>query len=240
MKIAIIGYGKMGKIIAKLAEEAGHRIVLIIDRDNLDDLTAERLAEAEVAIEFSQPESAVGNISACLEAGIPVVCGTTGWLDRLDEVKGQVSRCQGALFYASNYSIGVNIFFAVNRYLARLMNRHPQYEVALEEIHHTQKVDAPSGTAITLANGILEEIDRKRTWVAEAPSAPGEIHIHSIRLGETPGTHQIVYSSPTDSIAIRHEANSREGFAKGALEAAQWLVGKQGVFGMKDMLGLEI
>lgn len=240
MKIAIIGYGKMGRIIAKLAEEAGHTIALIIDRDNLEDLTPGRLAEAEVAIEFSLPESAVGNILACLEAGVPVVCGTTGWLARLEEVKEQVSRCQGALFYASNYSIGVNIFFAVNRYLARLMNGQPQYDVALEEIHHTQKLDAPSGTAITLANSILEEIERKQTWVAEAPPAPGEIHIQSIRVGETPGTHQIVYSSPVDSIAIRHEANSREGFAKGALEAARWLVGKQGVFGMEDMLGLAI
>ncbi|MBV6428879.1 MAG: 4-hydroxy-tetrahydrodipicolinate reductase [Haliscomenobacter sp.] len=240
MKIALIGYGKMGKIIAKLAEEAGHTIALVIDRDNLDELTSGRLAEAEVAIEFSQPESAVGNIIACLEAGLPVVCGTTGWLDHLDEVKAQVASCQGALFYASNYSIGVNLFFAINRYLARLMNGQPQYDVALEEIHHTQKLDAPSGTAITLANSIVEEIDRKQTWVAQVPPAPGEIPIHSIRLGETPGTHQIVYTSPVDSIVIRHEANSREGFAKGALEAAQWLVGKQGVFGMEDMLGLAI
>ncbi|MBK8653476.1 MAG: 4-hydroxy-tetrahydrodipicolinate reductase [Haliscomenobacter sp.] len=240
MKIAIIGYGKMGKIIAKLAEEAGHTIALVIDRDNLDELTSGRLSEAEVAIEFSQPESAVGNITACLEAGLPVVCGTTGWLDHLEEVKAQVARCQGALFYASNYSIGVNLFFAINRYLARLMNGQPQYDVALEEIHHTQKLDAPSGTAITLANSIVEEIDRKQTWVAQVAPAPGEIPIHSIRLGETPGTHQIVYTSPVDSIVIRHEANSREGFAKGALEAAQWLVGKQGVFGMEDMLGLAI
>lgn len=240
MKIAIIGYGKMGKIIAKLAEEAGHTIALVIDRDNLDELTPGRLSEAEVAIEFSQPESAVGNITACLEAGLPVVCGTTGWLDHLEEVKAQVARCQGALFYASNYSIGVNLFFAINRYLARLMNGQPQYDVALEEIHHTQKLDAPSGTAITLANSIVEEIDRKQTWVAQVAPAPGEIPIHSIRLGETPGTHQIVYTSPVDSIVIRHEANSREGFAKGALEAAQWLVGKQGVFGMEDMLGLAI
>lgn len=176
MKIAIIGYGKMGKIIAKLAEEAGHTIALVIDRDNLDELTSGRLSEAEVAIEFSQPESAVG-MTACLEAGLPVVCGTTGWLDHLEEVKAQVASCQGALFYASNYSIGVNLFFAINRYLARLMNGQPQYDVALEEIHHTQKLDAPSGTAITLANSIVEEIDRKQTWVAQSgPCARGNSH----------------------------------------------------------------
>ncbi len=240
MKIAIIGYGKMGKVIAKLAQEAGHDIPLVIDRDNLHELTPARLAAAEVAIEFSRPESAAGNIIACLEAGVPVVCGTTGWLDKLDAVKEAVNRSQGAFFYASNYSIGVNIFFAVNRYLARLMNGQMQYEVALEEIHHTQKLDAPSGTAITLANSIVAELDRKRSWVTETPPSAGEVFIHSIRVGETPGTHQVIYSSPVDSITIRHEAASREGFAKGALQAAQWLVGKKGIFGMEDMLGLTI
>lgn len=236
MKIALIGYGKMGKTIEQLAQAKGHKVVLKIDVDNRDQLTAGRLAGADVAIEFTRPESAFGNIVAALEAGIPVVSGTTGWLDRLEEIKTICAREKGAFFYASNFSIGVNIFFAVNRYLARMMEQQPQYEIEVEEIHHTQKLDAPSGTAITLAQGILDEISRKKFWVNDKDDNPEALPIISKRIDPAPGTHEIHYHSEIDSITIRHTAHSREGFAAGALMAAEWIVGKQGVFGMGDLL----
>jgi len=236
MKIALIGYGKMGKTIEKLAESKGHEVVLKIDTDNRDDLKTGRLSEADVAIEFTRPESALDNIKAAMEAGVPIVSGTTGWLDQLDEIKAICTQKKGAFFYASNYSIGVNIFFAVNRYLARLMEPQEQYAIEMEEIHHTQKLDAPSGTAITLAQDILNEVSRKKYWVKEQSDDPEGLSIASKRIDSTPGTHEINYHSAIDSITIRHTAHSRQGFASGALMAAEWLIGKEGVFGMEDML----
>ncbi len=237
MKIALIGYGKMGRAIDGLATAAGDEVILRIDQDNPEDLSPERLSRAEVAIEFSRPEAAFGNIRACLAAGVPVVSGTTGWLDRLEEAKAFCRQQGGAMLYASNFSIGVNLFFALNHYLAHLMKGQEQYDVALEEIHHTQKLDAPSGTAITLAEGILDELTRKDRWVNHEKADSGELPIISKRIGQVPGTHTVSWSSSIDTITIRHEAHSREGFARGALQAARWIIGKRGFFEMKDMLG---
>lgn len=236
MKIALIGYGKMGKTIYQLAQAAGHEVILRIDVHNSQDLQAASLSQADVAIEFTRPESAFNNIVTCLENGVPVVCGTTGWLDRLEEANQLVEKYQGGLFYASNYSIGVNIFFAVNKFLAKMMKRYRQYEISMEEIHHTEKLDAPSGTAITLAEGILSEIDRKKSWTNQATDQADELPIISKRIDKVPGTHQISYDSSVDNITITHTAHSREGFARGALAAAEWMVGKQGSYGMEDML----
>jgi 4-hydroxy-tetrahydrodipicolinate reductase len=236
MKIAIIGYGKMGKTIERVARERGHEIALIIDQDNKDDL--DRLSEADVAIEFTRPESALTNLLSCLQHGVPVVCGTTGWLDHWEAVSARFTAEDGALLYASNYSIGVNIFFEINRRLAELMAAQPQYEVRLEEIHHTQKLDAPSGTGITLANDILKALPRKSHWVNRPAQTADELPIISKREDPAPGTHTIEYVSPIDSILIRHTAHSREGFASGAVLAAEWLLGKRGVFGMRDVLGI--
>jgi len=235
MKIALIGYGKMGRIIDRLAAEEGGEVVLRIDRDNPGDF--EKLHLAEVAIEFSQPDSAFENIRHCLDAGVPVVSGTTGWTDRMDEIRTHCERTGGAFFYASNFSIGVNIFFALNRFLAERMNRWTSYDIQLEEIHHTQKLDAPSGTAIVLAKDILERIDRKENWVNREATDPKELSILSRRVDPAPGTHRVVYRSAIDEIEIRHEAFGREGFARGALQAAKWLIGKKGCFGMNDLLG---
>jgi len=237
MKIAIIGYGKMGKTIDQMAVEKGHEIVLKIGITNLTDFTKEKMQQAEVAIEFSNPESAVENISNCMKWGVPVVSGTTGWLDKMDEIKVICKKENGGFFYASNYSVGVNIFFAINRQLAKMMNDQPQYQVEMEEIHHTQKLDAPSGTAITLAEGIIEEIERKSNWTKEKSDNNVDLPIISKRIDKVPGTHEIVYSSSIDSIEIKHTAHSRAGFAGGAILAAEWMVGKKGCFGMKDMLG---
>ncbi|MFQ5445749.1 MAG: 4-hydroxy-tetrahydrodipicolinate reductase [Saprospiraceae bacterium] len=243
MKIALIGYGKMGKAIEGIALQKGHDIALKIDRKNRDTLTIREVQTADVAIEFSRPETAFDNIAFCLNAGVPVVSGTTAWLDRLGEARTLCRQTGGAFLYASNFSIGVNIFFALNRHLAAMMKSQNQYDVVMEEIHHTQKLDAPSGTAITLAEGILSELSRKKKWVcvegeggAPAP-VPGEILIASKRRGRVPGTHIVNWESSVDSIEIRHTAHSREGFAAGALAAAEWLVGKRGCFEMKDMLG---
>ncbi|MBX2877211.1 MAG: 4-hydroxy-tetrahydrodipicolinate reductase [Saprospiraceae bacterium] len=236
MKIALIGYGKMGKTIDQLAQAAGHQVVARIDVGNQGDLSAESLTSADVAIEFTRPESAFNNIVTCLENGVPVVSGTTGWLDRLEEAKQLVEKYQGGLFYASNYSIGVNIFFAINKQLAKLMKRYDQYGISMEEIHHTQKLDAPSGTAITLAEGILGELSYKKSWVNEPSQQDEELPIISKRIDKVPGTHTIRYNSPIDNITITHTAHSREGFARGALAAAEWMVGKQGFYGMEDML----
>jgi 4-hydroxy-tetrahydrodipicolinate reductase len=237
MKIALLGYGKMGRAIEQLALEAGDEIVLRIGSQEAGSLSAAALQAAEVAIEFSRPERAFGHIQLCLEAGLPVVCGTTGWLERMAEARALCEKRQGALFYASNFSIGVNLFFALNRYLAQLMRSQPQYGVGMEEIHHIHKLDAPSGTAITLAEAILQELPGKSEWVNQPPADPGQLFINSVREGEVPGTHQVRYDSPTDSILICHEAHSREGFARGALQAAHWLPGRQGYFEMRDMLG---
>ncbi len=237
MKIALIGYGKMGQTIERLARAAGHEIVLIVNIDNRDDLTPENLRQAEVAIEFTQPDSAPDNIRACLEAGVPVVSGTTGWLEQLPAMRELCNMTGGAMLHATNFSIGVNIFFALNRFLAKMMNRQLQYDVQLEEIHHTQKLDAPSGTAITLAEGILSELDRKTRWINAAAAQPEELSIISKRTDPTPGTHTVSYHSEVDTISIRHQAHSREGFARGALVAAEWIIGKQGTFTMNDVLG---
>jgi len=237
MKIAIIGYGKMGKTIEKMATEIGHEIVLKIGSKNKTDFTSVNLQKAEVAIEFSNPESAFENISTCLKCGIPVVSGTTGWLDKIEEVKGICEASQSAFLYASNFSIGVNIFFAINRELAKMMNPQPQYDIAMEEIHHTQKLDAPSGTAITLAKEILAEVQRKDKWVNEKSIQNRALSILSKRIDKVPGTHSIVYESEIDSIEIKHTAHSRAGFASGAIQAAEWILGKKGSFSMSDMLG---
>jgi 4-hydroxy-tetrahydrodipicolinate reductase len=237
MKIALIGYGKMGKTIERLALAKGYDIALIIDKDNPQDFTNENLRKAEVAIEFSQPESAFENVKTCLEASVPIIVGTTGWLEHLAEAKAICKRTGGAMIQATNYSIGVNLFFALNRYLAKLMNGQPQYDVQIEEIHHTQKLDAPSGTAITIANDILNEINRKMQWVNHEASDVSDLQIISKRIDPAPGTHEVTYHSEIDTIKISHEAHSREGFALGALTAAEWIVGKKGFFTMQDVLG---
>ena len=242
MKIALIGYGKMGKTLEKVALLRGHQVVLKIDVDNRADF--DRLAEADVAIEFTRPESAVQNLEKCIAAGVPVVCGTTGWLSVFERISALCNDKNSAFFYASNYSIGVNIFFEINRQLAKMMNDYPMYDVSMEEIHHTQKLDAPSGTAITLAQGILQNIARKTNWVTNTegaasttPVGESDISILAKRIDPAPGTHVVQYNSPIDSIEITHTAHSREGFATGAVVAAEWLVGKKGVFSMRDLLG---
>ena len=241
MKIALIGYGKMGKTIENIAILRGHEIVLRLDINNPEDF--EKLSEADVAIEFTHPESAVGNLEKCIAAGVPVVCGTTGWLKHFDDIAAKTNNQNSAFFYASNYSIGVNIFFEINKRLAEMMKTQPQYDVKMEEIHHTQKLDAPSGTAITLAEGIFQNIGRKNNWVCSTENSPNtegsvqDIVITAKRIDPAPGTHSVTYDSPIDTIEITHTAHSREGFATGAVLAAEWLYGKKGVFSMKDMLG---
>ncbi len=240
MKIALIGYGKMGHEIERILVARGHEIPLIIDYDTTDRMTAENLAACDVAIEFTTPGTAYGNIVACLEAGVPVVCGTTAWLDRLPEVTALCERNKGAFFYASNYSIGVNVFFAVNRQLAEMMNRFPEYDVTLNEVHHVQKKDAPSGTAVTLAEGILAGIDRKSAWTLGATTVPTELGVTAQRRSVVPGIHTVVWESEADVITIDHTAKSRAGFAMGAVLAAEFMADKRGagrVYGMKDLLG---
>ncbi|MBC8004351.1 MAG: 4-hydroxy-tetrahydrodipicolinate reductase [Verrucomicrobia bacterium] len=238
MKIALIGYGKMGKEIEKIALDRGHEIVLKIDITNPEDLTIRNLQQADVAIEFTIPSSAVANYRLCFEAGIPVVSGTTGWLDRLEEVTQTCQKLDGTFFYASNFSLGVNIFFALNKKLAALMANRPEYKVEMEEIHHTQKLDAPSGTAITLAEGILENIPSLTTWVNNTTDNSQELGIISQRTGEVPGTHIINYDSEVDTIQISHRAKSRKGFAFGAVLAAEFSQGKKGVLNMNDLLNI--
>lgn len=235
MKIALIGYGKMGKIIERIALERGHQIVSIIDIDNREDFGSEAFKSADVAIEFTVPHTAVDNVRKCFEAGVPVVCGTTGWTAALPELKKELEAMDATLFWSSNYSVGVNIFMEVNRYLALLMNRFPQYNVEMTEVHHTQKLDAPSGTAITLAEGILEQLERKTGWSPETEESPESMAIKSIREGQVPGIHTIRYDSADDSITITHDAKSREGFALGAVLAAEFTAGKKGLLSMKDL-----
>ena len=236
MKIALIGYGKMGKEIEQILIARGHTIPLIIDLNNTNDLDAAHLKEIDVAIEFTTPSTAYGNVVKCLEAGVPVVCGTTAWLDKLPQVEQLCKEKTGAFFYASNYSIGVNIFFEINRRLAQLMNRFGEYDVTIEETHHTQKKDAPSGTAVTLAEGILENLDRKQKWVCGTTTVPEELEVVAIRRSVVPGTHTVTYESDVDSLSIPHMAKSRRGFALGAVLAAEFLYGKTGIFSMKDLM----
>lgn len=235
MKIALIGYGKMGKMIEQIALSRGHSIVSIIDENNLDGFDSEQFKSADVAIEFTTPSSALDNFRKCFAANVPVVAGTTGWLEHMSEVKKACEDGQ-TFFYASNYSLGVNIFFAVNKYLAKIMNQFTDYSVKMEEIHHIHKLDAPSGTAITLAEGIIENIDRKTDWHLEAETKPEDISIHCIREGEVPGIHEIFYESEADIISIKHDAKNRKGFALGAVLAAEFTCGKKGFLGMQDML----
>lgn len=238
MKIALIGYGKMGQAIEEIALRKGDAIVLKISIDNVEYFTTEAVQKADVAIEFTGPQSAVENIKKCIDAGVPVVSGSTGWLQQWNEVKNYCKQNNGSLIYASNFSIGVNLFFEVNTYLAQLMARHEEYDVMLEEIHHTQKKDAPSGTAITLAEQVLQHITRKKHWVNHISDNETELEIISERIDSTPGTHKIKYFSSIDDIEIVHTAHNRKGFASGAVLAAEFLVGKKGIYTMKDVLGL--
>jgi 4-hydroxy-tetrahydrodipicolinate reductase len=238
MKIALIGYGKMGKAIEAIAIAKGHEIVHRIDLNSTHLLEKEELSKADVAIEFTTPETAYNNILKCFEANVPVVCGTTGWLEKLPEIKAQCLEKHQGFLYASNFSVGVNIFFEINKRLAELMASQSQYDIKMEEIHHTQKKDAPSGTAITLAEQILEKVSRKTGWVNEASSKAEALSILSKRIDPAPGTHTITYTSAIDDITITHTAHSREGFAAGAVVAAEWLDGKKGIFTMKDVLNL--
>lgn len=238
MNIALIGYGKMGKAIEEIAVQRGHSIVLTIDISNHHDLTKENLAKADVAIEFTGPESAFQNVLKCLEAGVPLVCGSTGWLHHLEEARKACTENNGALLVSSNFSVGVNIFFEINKRLAELMQPHPDYNIFMEEIHHTQKKDAPSGTAITLAGQILEKITRKKSWVNQISQNPVELSIISKRIDPAAGTHSVLYQSDIDDIEIKHTAHNRKGFASGAVLAAEFLAGKKGIYGMKDVLGL--
>jgi len=236
MKIALLGYGKMGKEIEKIAVSRGHEIVLKVNVDNAQDLTIDNLKKADAAIEFSTPETAYSNIQKCFEANVPVVVGTTGWLHKIEEVKNSATSEGKGFFYASNFSIGVNVFFEINKKLAQLMSPYKEYSIEMEEIHHTQKLDAPSGTAITLAEGIMENNTRKSKWVNETSTVDSELAIFSKRIENIPGTHTVVYNSSIDEIYIRHTAHNRQGFALGAVVAAEFMKGKSGYYGMNDLL----
>jgi 4-hydroxy-tetrahydrodipicolinate reductase len=239
MKIALIGYGKMGKTIEKIAVDRKHDIVLKIDVNNASNFTVENLKKADIAIDFSIPDSAYENISKCFEANVPVVCGTTGWLDRMDEIINTANNQQKGFFYASNFSVGVNVFFKLNQYLAKIMDKLNEYEVNMEEVHHIHKLDAPSGTAITLAEGIINNIDRKSKWVLDKPSKDINIGIKAIRENEVPGIHRINYDSEVDYINIEHAAKSRQGFAMGAVLAGEYMNGKTGYHTMDQLLNLD-
>lgn len=235
MKIALIGYGKMGKTIEQIALERGHQIVSIIDINNPDDFSSDAFKSADVAIEFTIPATAFNNYMKSFSAGVPVVSGTTGWLDRIGEVKEMCAKEGKTFFYASNFSIGVNIFFALNKHLAKIMNNFPSYDVRMTETHHIHKLDAPSGTAITLAEGLVENLDRKERWTLETAQQPTDLPIHAIREGEVPGIHEVFYESDVDIISIKHDAKSRAGFALGAVVAAEFTAGKKGFLGMSDL-----
>jgi 4-hydroxy-tetrahydrodipicolinate reductase len=238
MNIALIGYGKMGKAIEAIVLERGHSIPLKIDISNQQDFTSKNLQAVDAVIEFTGPHSAKENIIKCLEAGVPVVSGSTGWLNDWAEVTQFCEQKNGAFLYASNFSVGVNIFFEINRQLALLMNKQEDYNVSMEEIHHTEKKDAPSGTAITLAEQIIENLGRKKAWVNHIDVKQDEIPIISERIDPAPGTHKIKYSSAIDDIEIIHTAHSRKGFATGAVLAVEFVTGKKGVYSMKDVLGI--
>lgn len=237
MKIALIGYGKMGKAIEEIALQKGYGIGLTITSQNLEELTKNNLQKADVAIEFSNPENAVNNILQCFDAGIPVVSGTTGWLEHFETVKQVCNEKNGSFLYASNFSIGVNIFFEVNKKLAELMSSQA-YSVTVEETHHTQKKDAPSGTAITIAEQLLKELSHKKNWVNYKTEKDEELSIISNRIDPAAGTHAVKYSSPIDDIEIIHTAHNRKGFASGAVLAAEFVKDRKGIFSMKDVLGI--
>ena len=238
MKIALIGYGKMGKAIEEIAIAKGHEIVLKIDVSNTADFTKENVQEANVAIEFTGPHTAFENITKCIEWGVPVISGSTGWLDQFEKAKKLCEEKKGCLIYASNFSIGVNLFFEINKQVAALMEPYENYDVSMTETHHTEKKDAPSGTAISLAEQILAKIGRKNKWVNEVSNEASDLIIRSERIDPAPGTHSVTYASPIDSIEITHTAHTRKGFAGGAVLAAEFANQKIGIFTMKDVLGL--
>ena len=247
MKIAILGFGKMGQIIEQFAMERGHDVVLKVNADNLEELTVSNLKNADVAIDFSTPDCVLQNIALCFDAGVAIVVGTTGWYGRLQEVKNQCVEGNNTLLYASNFSVGVNVFFFVNRVLAKIMNRYPQYEVQVEEIHHTEKLDSPSGTAMSIAEGIIGELNRKNEWVneligshSELITKPDQLLIESHRIEDVPGTHTVIYSSEVDDIEFKHKAHSRAGFALGAVLAAEWVYGKNGFYNVTDMFDFSV
>ncbi len=249
MKIALLGYGKMGKIIEKIATDRKHEIVLKIDYDNLDELNAENLQKADVAIEFTTPSSVLNNIKVCFDAGVPIVVGTTGWHAELQQIKQQCEETNNSLLYATNFSVGVNIFFHVNRVLAKLMNNYPYYEVQVEEIHHTQKLDSPSGTGITIAEGIIDNLDAKKEWVNVVVTDDNsnddnikadQLLIESHRVDSVPGTHTVIYDSEVDTIEFKHTAHNRNGFALGAVLAAEWLKDNKGFHSVEDMFNFGI
>lgn len=238
MNLALIGYGKMGKEIEKIAVSRRHEIKLIIDINNPQDLTIQNLRKCDAAIEFTIPNTAVKNYNICFEAGIPVVSGTTGWLDKKAEVIKKCTEMNGTFFYGSNFSVGANLFFELNRKLAELMAEHNEYNVEMTEVHHTQKLDAPSGTAISLAEDILEKLHAKNSWVNDKTPAENELNIKSERRGEVPGIHTIKYESEVDYIEITHSAKSRKGLAFGAVLAAEYCLGHKGILTMKDLLNI--
>lgn len=243
MKIVLLGYGKMGQLIEKFALKRGHEVVLVVDSNNREDLNIDDLGNADIAIDFSTPEAALANISLCFEANLPIVVGTTGWYEHLQEVKEICLEANQSLLYGSNFSIGVNIFFHINRMLAKAMNPYKQYDVQVEEIHHIHKVDAPSGTAITIAEGILDNSTSKDSWVNEVVGSTPEGLVHkqdqllieSLRIEEVPGTHTVLYSSEVDQIEFKHTAHNRDGFALGAVVAAEWLNGKKGFYQVTEI-----
>lgn len=235
MRVAIIGYGKMGHEIEQVLLSRGHSVALIIDQENAHDLCAEKLAEVDVAIEFTTPTTAYSNVRTCIECGTPVVSGTTGWHDKLEELQALCREKNSTMIWSSNYSLGVNITFRLNRYLAELMNRFEGYNVAIEEIHHTQKKDAPSGTAISLANDILERVERKQRWMNEPTEEADAIAITSLREGTVPGTHTVTYLSEDDKIEIKHTLFSRRALALGAVVAAEFVAPRKGVFTIDDL-----
>ena len=239
MNIALIGYGKMGHAIEQVAMQRGHNIVLRITSANRQELDAIHLQAVDVAIEFTSPEAARNNVLECLSAGVSVISGTTGWNDGIPEAEAMAKKQKSAFLHASNFSIGVNIFFEVNKLLASLMDGRKEYNITIEETHHTEKKDAPSGTAITLAEQILQNLEGKRNWILNNLDEPGSIPIISHRMEHVPGTHKVTYSSSIDDIEITHTAHNRDGFALGAVLAAEYIKGRQGVFSMKDVLGIK-
>ena len=260
MRIALIGYGKMGHIIEEIALSRGHEIVCAIDINNQEDFESDAFRTADIAIEFTTPKTCLGNVRKCLDAGVPVVVGSTGWYNELPKVKEDVAKANGSLFWASNFSIGVNVFVAMQKYVAKIMNRYPQYDVTLSETHHIHKLDSPSGTAITIADAITDNLDRKKSWketaaiwqhedqsvdVARnaevgttfAAHNDDELEVVAFRRGEVPGIHTVVYDSDVDTITMSHSAKSRRGFALGAVVAAEWMQdGKKGVYTMTDLM----
>ena len=238
MKIAIIGYGKMGHMIEETALQRGHEIVLKINIENTEDFNKANISRADVAIEFTGPDSAYEDVKKCLDFGIPVVSGSTGWNDKLEQIKKYCKEKNGSFLHTSNFSIGVNIFFEVNKLLAKLMAEQSAYDVSLKEIHHTQKLDAPSGTAVTLAEQVLQNINRKKKWVNKQASNASELSIISERIDPAAGTHEVKYASEIDDIQIIHTAHNRKGFALGAVMAAEFIFNRKGVFSMQEVLGL--